>query len=496
MSRPTNPTPRTFRRRRALWALALLAATLATWRPATDADFVLFDDDLLITRVAEIEAGLGWESVRWAFTSVDMANWMPLTRLSWMLDAELFGLDPRAFHATNVLLHALAAVLFFLALERLTGAAARSALVAALFALHPLGVEAVAWAAARRDVLAAVFAAASLLAYANRRPRWTAVWLAAGLLSKPMLVTWPLVLLLVDVWPLGCLRSRTDLWPRLREKTALFALAAAACATTLWSQAAAETIRPLEGLAFDVRVWNALASYGAYTLDAFWPSGLAVFYPHPGRAIAPASVAFGAALLLAGTGACFWQRRRRPAAWVGWLWYVGMLVPVIGLLQVGQAARADRYVYLPQLGLWLALVFPLFDAVRPWPAARRAAAAAAIVALLALAGATRAQIAHWRDSESLFLHALHVTEDNQVAHINLGLVLTQQGRLDEAASHLLAGLRAAPRSSVGTGLLGNVRAAQGRTAEAAHLYRRALELDPGSERWQRRLDQLREDSAR
>lgn len=483
--------------RKALLGLALLAFVLALYLPVRHHDFVLYDDDLLITLVEPVAGGLSVDGVRWALTSTEAANWMPLTRLSWLLDVELFGLAPGAFHATNALLHALATLLWFLALERLTGAALRSALVAALFAAHPLNVEAVAWAAARRDVLAGVFAAASLLAYAGpaggaerRRLGWTAGWLAAGLLSKPMLVSWPLVLLLVDVWPLRRLTARADLAPRLREKLPLLALAALSAGVTLWTQSRSSALQLLSDLGPWVRAKNALAAYAAYTGDAFWPSGLAVFYPHPGDEIALSGVVAGAALLLGVAAVSFGLRRRCPALGVGWLWYVGMLVPVIGLVQVGQAARADRYLYLPGIGLWIALVWTLFDAVRPYAALRRVAAGAALAGLVALSLVTRAQIAHWKDSQSLFLHALRVTERNHVAHINLGLWLTRQGRLDEAAAHLLAGLRASPGSSVGSGLLANVRVAQGRSAEAIQLYRRALAIEPTAHRWRRKLAAL------
>jgi tetratricopeptide (TPR) repeat protein len=261
--------------------------------------------------------------------------------------------------------------------------------------------------------------------------------------------------------------------------------------------------RPLAGgseLSFWLRIENALAAYAGYTADAFWPSGLAVFYPHPGRSVPALHALSGALLLACVSGVALWQRRRRPQLLVGWLWYVGMLVPVIGLVQAGQAARADRYLYLPLVGLWLAVVWTLFDALRSRAAARRIAAGLAVVWVLALAATTRAQIAHWKDSESLFLHALRVTDRNQVAHINLGLWLSRQGRLDDASRHLMAGLRASPGSSVGAGLLADVRAAQGRGAEAIRLYRRALQIDPAAQRWRRPLAALlaaegREDEA-
>ena len=487
-------------RQTALLALALAAFALALYLPVVEHDFVLYDDDLLITNAAPLRGGLTREGIAWALGSTDAANWMPLTRLSWLVDAELFGVDPRAFHATNALLHALAAALWFLALERLTGARARSALVAAIFAAHPLCVEAVAWAAARRDVLSACCAAASLLVYpaAARkggagRHALVAAALAAGLLSKPMLVTWPLVLLLVDAWPLGRL-TRADgrldggrVRAAVAEKWALFALAAIAAGIALATQHATRSLRSLDSLAALPRVANAVSAYAHYTLDAVWPTGLAVHYPHPGARVPLASVAAGAALLVAGTAAAAWQWRRRPYLAVGWLWYVGMLVPVIGLVQVGQAARADRYAYLPLVGLAIALVWAAGDALRGRPRARRAGGALALAAVAALAVATRAQLASWRDSETLFLHAIAVTANNHVAQVNLGLVRMQQGRLDEAAAHLLAGLRLAPRSAVAAGLLADVRVAQGRSEEAIRLYRRALELEPAAHRWRRPL---------
>jgi hypothetical protein len=487
-------------RQTALLALAIAAFALALYLPVVEHDFVLYDDDLLITGAAPLADGLGWRGIAWALGSTDAANWMPVTRLSWLVDASLFGVDPRGFHATNAALHALAAALWFLALAKLTGARARSALVAAIFAAHPLAVEAVAWAAARRDVLTAGFAAASLLAYASavrRGGAWrhaaVAAALAAGLASKPMLVTWPFVLLLLDAWPLGRL-TRADgsldagrVRAAIAEKWALFALAAVAAAIALATQHSTRALRSLDSLAALPRVANAASAYAHYALDAVWPSGLAVYYPHPGVRVPGASVAAGAALLAAGAALAAWQWRRRPYLAVGFLWYVGMLVPVIGLVQVGQAARADRYAYVPLVGLAIALVWTVFDAVRARPLARRAAAAAALAAVVALAVATRAQLATWRDTETLFQHAIAVTQRNHVAQVNLGLLRLKQGRLDEASAHLLAGLRLAPRSAIAAGLLGDVRAAQGRTEEAIRLYRRALELEPGAHRWRRPL---------
>lgn len=472
-------------RRSVLLALALMAFTLVVYLPAAGLEFVLYDDDFYVTGVEPVRAGLTRDGIAWAFTSTQGANWFPLTRLSWMLDAELFGLDPRGFHATSVLLHALTTVLLFLGLSRLTAAPARSALVAAIFAAHPLHVEPVAWVASRKDVLSGLFAVLALLAHERAARRGgagrhalVALALAAGLMAKPMLVTWPFVLLLLDAWPLRRLGRGA-----LLEKLPLFALVAAVSLVTLATQAEGGALRSVAEVRLLPRVANAFAAVADYTSDVFWPSGLAVFYPHPGASVAAGRVAVGALLVLGGSALAFWQWRRRPYLAIGWLWYLGMLVPVIGLVQVGQAARADRYLYLPLIGLGIAVIWLLADLLPRRRAAQHAASALALAVLLALAVATRAQLAHWQDDESLFLHALRVTEDNQVAHINLGLAYWRAGRLDDASAHLLAGLRIVPRSSVAAGLLAGVRVDQGRAEDAIRLYRRALTLDPGSPRW-------------
>jgi tetratricopeptide (TPR) repeat protein len=480
-------------RRRALLALALALVTCAVYAPVTGFEWVDYDDDLLITTVPQVREGLSLESARWAFTSLQAANWFPLTRLSWMLDIELFGPDPGALHRTNLLLHALAAALLLLALASLTGDDWRSAWVAGVFALHPLHVESVAWVAARRDVLSGLFAAAALLAWAGAARRGGSArhllvsgLLAAGLMSKSTLIVWPLLLLLLDAWPLGRLRRDGAIaWDRLpallREKLPLFALAGAMAVLAVVAQARGEALRSLEHFPLWVRCANALASLLAYTSDAFWPSGLAVFYPHPGVEVSLAAAAGGGILLLAGAALATALWRRQPAIAIGGLWYLVALAPVIGVVQVGQAARADRYTYLPLIGLAIAVAWGLGAPARG--RARTLLAAAAVAALLAFGAATRVQLGTWRDSESLFRHALRVTEDNHVAHINLAPSLLAEGRLDEASAHLLAALRLVPASPVATGLLGDVRLRQQRVGEAVRLYRQALTLDPDARRW-------------
>jgi tetratricopeptide (TPR) repeat protein len=482
------------RARTTLIALALAGLAVAAYAPVLDNDFVNYDDDLYILNAAVLRSGLGAEGVTWAFRSVEGANWFPMTRLSWLLDAELFGIEARAFHATNLLLHALTAALLFVALARLTGARVPSAVVAALFAVHPLHVESVAWAAARKDVLSGLFAVGTLLAYERAvrgpsRAAWVGVGvcLALGLMAKPTLVVLPLALLLLDLWPLGRLR-RGGTWDlaALRraviEKLPLLALAFAAGLVTLWAQSSGGALRSLGRVPLGARLSNAPVAAVGYLADAVWPAGLAVFYPHPGSSLPAWQVVGAGLLLLALTAGALRALPRRPYLTVGWLWYLLWLAPVIGLVQVGQAARADRYTYLSLLGVWIALVWGLAGAVRG--RARIALAAAAAASVAALAVATSFQVRTWRDSETLFRHALAVTRDNHVAHINLGVVLYNTDRLDEASQHLVAARRIAPASATAAGVLGDVRTRQERFPEAEALYRRALELEPGSLRWQ------------
>lgn len=489
---PAEPSP-TLTRRALLVATALAALTLALYLPTSGFDFVDYDDDLYVSAVPEIRGGLSLDGVGWALTSFQGANWFPLTRLSWMLDAELFGLDPGAFHRTNAILHALAAGLFLLALARLTGDLGKSAWVAGVFALHPLHVESVAWVASRKDVLSGVFAAASLLAYVGAARRGGFVrhalvfaLLAAGLMAKPTLVVWPLVFLLLDAWPLGRLErdgrfDRKRIVAALGEKLPLLGLVALASVSTLVAQAEGETLRSLDHMPLGMRLSNAFAAIAAYGADAFWPRDLAVFYPYPGPEAPWLGAAVGAVAVATITTLSFCLWRRVPALAVGWLWALGALVPVIGIVQVGQAARADRYTYLPLLGLALAVAWGVGALARgPW---RRVVAGLAVASLLALAVASRVQIATWRDSEHLFRHALRVTTHNHVAHINLGLALSKRDRLEEASSHLNAALRVAPASPYAAGLLADVRVRQGRLEEAIRLYRRALAIDPRSRRW-------------
>jgi tetratricopeptide (TPR) repeat protein len=432
-----------------LLGLALAGLTLAAYAPVLGGgyEFLNIDDDEYVTDNPHVRGGLTGPGLGWALTTFHANNWHPLTWVSLQLDAELYGLDPRGYHATNLLLHAANALLLFAALRRLTGATGRSFCVAALFAVHPLHVESVAWVAERKDVLSTLFWMLTLLAYARyaERPgpvRYLPVVLALalGLAAKPMLVTLPCVLLLLDYWPL----RRLCRWPEgpspwggpagpagrlVAEKLPLFALAAACCVLTFLAQV---NTRHSLNLPPGVRLANALVSYATYPLQMVWPRDLAAFYPHPRASLGPAAVAGAAVLLAAGTALAWWLRRRRPYVAVGWLWYLGTLVPVIGLVQVGHQAHADRYTYVPLVGLFLLLVWGAGDAVERLRVPRLAAGLGAAAVLAACVGLTRGQLSYWTDSLVLWRHAYAVTPDNPFPHFGQALALEARGQYAEA----------------------------------------------------------------
>jgi tetratricopeptide (TPR) repeat protein len=473
-----------------LLAIGLAAATLVAYAGVLENEFVNYDDDLYITQSRPVQEGLGADGLVWAFTSFQGANWFPLTRLSWMLDAELFGKSPRAFHVTNLLLHTVNALLLFAFFARTTRDPAASAFVAAVFALHPLHVESVAWAAARKDVLSGFFGLLSMLCYARyarSSSRWayaaTVGLLGLALMAKPTAVVLPFLLLLLDSWPLQRLSGPSQVWERVREKLPLFALVAAGAVVTVVAQQSGGAVRSLESVALGWRVENALVSTVAYVGKTLWPQGLAVYYPHPQGSL-PLWQAFAAAAGLAlVTFFVLVTGRRRPYLAVGWLWFALGLAPVIGLVQVGQAAMADRYTYLPLVGLSVMAAWGARDWAGARPGPQRLLAGFALVMCAAMAVATAAQVRTWRDSTSLFEQALRVTRNNHVAHINLGLVCTHEGRYEEAESHLLEAIRIAPRSALAMGLLGDVLVRTDRPQKALRSYQQALRIDPDSARW-------------
>ncbi|MHB8765295.1 MAG: glycosyltransferase family 39 protein, partial [Deferrisomatales bacterium] len=426
------------------WAppLALALGVAALYGRTHGYPLVGYDDPQYLLQSPHVSAGLTWAGALWALTATYHANWHPLTWLSYMLDVELFGPSAGAHHGVNALLHGVNAVLLYGLLRRTTGATWRSALVAALFAVHPLRVESVAWVAERKDVLSTCFALLALGAYARyaKRPgvaRYLVVagCFALGLMAKPMVVTLPCLMLVLDRWPLG----RREGWGRLAlEKVPLLALAAGASALAVAAQGQADAVITWENAPFAYRGLNALASYGVYVAQALVPVGLAPFYPHPRHlgALPLAAGAGGAAVVAAGSAAAWCWRRRRPWFAVGWLWYLGTLVPVIGLVQVGDQAHADRYTYLPLVGLFLIGAWAAGEAAGPGGPRRAAVVAGAAGALAAFSALTWAQVGHWRSTEALFRHALAVDGRNWLAHNTLAADLLAQGRDAEALAHV------------------------------------------------------------
>lgn len=432
-SRPTPPV-----HHRPLWiGAALFLVVLAVFLPAVNHGYIPYDDPTYIYQNPHVTGGLSWANVRWAFTSIEASNWHPLTWLSHQLDCTLFGAGAGGNHLTSALLHALSTLLLFLALLRATGALWRSAMVAALFGLHPLHVESVAWAAERKDALSTVFWMLVLLVYAQRATRLregrsgtahyglALVLFALGLMAKPMLVTLPCVLLLWDFWPLG---RWTDAATRARgwlvlEKLPFFALSAASCAITLYAQRHGGTVASLEDFTPAVRLGNALIAYCLYLGKCVLPTGLAVFYPNFARQ--PPLWAFGlaAALLVAITVLVVRLARSRGYLLVGWLWFLGTLVPVIGFVQVGGQLLADRYSYVPLIGIFVMAVWAIADFAPAWPHRARILAIGAGALLATLAVLTTRQLRFWQTPVTLFRHAAAVTENNWVAHYNLSIAL-------------------------------------------------------------------------
>jgi len=482
----------TFGRPDLLILLGLAGMTFGIYAQVIGHHFITFDDPTYIQENPMVNRGVTLAGLAWAFTTFYAGNWHPLTWIAHMIDSQLFGMIAGGHLLVNALIHAANTLLVFWFLLRTTHARWSSALVAALFALHPLHVESVAWASERKDTLSTFFGLLSLIAYVRyteaptiRRYAWTAITLALGLLAKPMLVTWPFVMLLLDYWPLRRfdLTSRrevaTKLWPLVREKLPLFALVAASAVVTSVAQSHGGGVRTFTEFPVAVRLSNALVSYAKYLLLAFWPNDLAVYYPFPKAAI-PAWQIIGAALLLiAITALCFFQSRKHSGyLMVGWLWFLGTLVPVIRLVQVGGQTMADRYFYIPSIGLFIALVFGLTDVAKSWRVAPLLGAGVALGVLLILATLTNVQIQRWRDSFTLFEHTLAVTPPNLLIEHNLGQAMGDSGRYDEAAVHFEKALQMDPNFYDALVGLGVTREFQGRLPEAIQYFQAAIRSQP------------------
>ena len=450
-------------------SLWLFLVTCLVYAPAYRFGFVNYDDPDYVTNNPHVRNGLTRDGIVWAVTSTDDANWFPVTRLSHLLDVEIFGVAPGGAHLTNLVLHSLATVLLFLFLNAATGAMWPSVFVAMVFAMHPLHVESVAWVAERKDVLSACFWFLALWSYVRRRYWLTLLAFCLGVMSKPMVVTLPFVLFLLDIWPL-----RQPLRSALRVKLPLICLAAGSAILTYAVQSGSGAVQAVGQFPLGLRVENAVVSYAAYIAKTFWPTRLAVFYPYP-HSIPAWQIALAAALLTGVSLGAFRERRSRPYLAVGWLWYLGTLVPVIGLIQVGAQARADRYTYLPMVGLSIMLGWGLLEFLK-----RRAALFGAIAACLALAAVCEAQIQYWRNSETLFRHALDVTGGNYLAHHNLGVALAAEGRFAEAIEQYRAALEREPDAANVQTDYGNALARSGRIQEAITHYQAALQALPDS----------------
>ncbi|HWI41574.1 MAG TPA: tetratricopeptide repeat protein [Verrucomicrobiae bacterium] len=466
-------------------ALAFVAlVTLAAYWPVLGNGFIDYDDPLYVTGNEFVRRGLTWRGAVWAFTSVHAGNWHPLTWLSHMLDIQLFGLDPAGHHATALLLHTANSVLLCVLLYRLSGFTGRSLFAALLFAIHPLHVESVAWISERKDVLSTLFWLLTMWAYAGyarsrsagRYPLMVVVF-TLGLMAKQMLVTLPLVLLLLDWWPLRRLPS-VGIRNLLMEKVPLLALSAAASLLTLRAQSSAGAVTGGFDSIF-IQVGNALISYVKYLGKMFFPVNLALFYPFEPADVTAVKVAGAAAFLALVTWWALAQRNERPYLLFGWLWYLVTLLPVIGFIRIGQHAVADRYTYVPLIGIFIILAWGAADISARYRHGSRAAAAVAAAVVLALSVLTAGQVRYWNNSYDLYTHALAVTERNWMAHNNLGILLSQHQRHGEAIEHFRESVRHNPKDGTGYRNLGNALQATGRPAEAIEAFRMATTLNPG-----------------
>ena len=484
--------------RKLVLGLLLVVVTLALYNPVSRNGFVNFDDDRYVTDNPQVRAGLRSSTISWAFTTLDLANWHPLTWLSHALDCQLFQLNPVGHHYTSLLLHASNALLLFLILQRFTGYTARSLMVAALFAVHPLNVESVAWVAERKNVLCMLFFLLALAAYGwyVRQPtvaRYLAVALlfAMGLMSKPMVITLPIVLLLLDYWPLGRthfsanVESRDEASPRFAastqpvwrlclEKVPLLLLSAGSAIVTMLAQRAGGAVLTSAEHSPLLRLENVIVCYVLYIKKAFWPSHLAALYPYP-HTLPAWQVAASALFLVAVTCAVLKYREHRYLV-VGWFWYLGTMVPMIGLIQVGNQAMADRYAYLPLIGLFIMIVWAAADCASARQLSANYLATAGLVTLLALSAVTRIQLSYWHDDFSLWSHALAVTQHNYVAENNLAIALTKQGRLDDAIILFRAASALEPGDAVSQLNLGIYAQQHGDFQQAAARYANVLRL--------------------
>jgi tetratricopeptide (TPR) repeat protein len=497
-----------------LICLGLLLIVVFTFLPVRNNAFIFLDDPDYVTGNPHVQAGLTWENIKWAMSSTVGGNWHPLTWLSHMLDCQWFGLNPRGHHLTSLLFHAVNTILVFLVLEGMTGAVGRSFFVAAMFGLHPTHVESVAWVSERKDVLSTLFWMLTLWAYARYaqgRPRVESrepgagggslalvphppgaakrsedgstfdyylalLFFALGLMSKPMLVTLPFVLLLLDFWPLNRFPINGPM-KLVTEKAPFFLFSAAICIVTIPAQKAAAGVRTMADFPLMIRLENAPISYCRYLGKLFWPANLPFFYPYPDHW--PPLAVLGATLLWLGIFICVWMMRRNQPCWlVGWCWFVGTLVPVIGLVQVGNQSLANRYTYVPFIGIFLALAWGVPALTKHWRHQVFVLFTLATAAILICIPVTRLQIGYWKNSEILFQYASTIIDNNWEAHARLGLVFSKEGRLDEAISQYREALRLKPNDADAHYDLANALYRKRLWDEAIGQYREDLKLSP------------------
>ncbi|NPU83626.1 MAG: tetratricopeptide repeat protein [Syntrophaceae bacterium] len=482
-----------------LLCLFLTLAVVAVYSQVQTFKLVRYDDMVYVAENQHVLAGLSREGVRWAFWNDEAGFWHPLTWLSLMADAQLYGLWSGGYHRTSALLHLGSTLLLFLFLFKITGAPRRSAAVAVLFALHPLNVEPVAWVAQRKDVLSMFFAMATLLAYGfyAKRPRVSLYFVVLvlyflGLMAKPMIVTLPCVMLLLDVWPLrrlclfrpsGPSGVEDQGFPEVRlhkailEKLPLFLLSAAASILVVLTEQKIGALSSLDAVPMSARIANAVVSYALYLGKMLWPVNLAFFYPHP-VTVSAGPFVLALAVLAAVTALVVFRGRRFLYLPVGWLWYLGALVPMIGLIQVGPHALADRYTYLPMIGVYMAIVWGAADAAVAWNVRKPVVISVCMVVLAALAAGSWMQLRHWQNSFTLFEHALRVTEGNYIAENNLGLAWYHEGKMDEALTHFRAALAMNPEYSLVYSNMGSALFQKGKYGEAETYLREAVRRSP------------------
>ncbi len=482
---------------------ALSALVLVIYWQTTDFGFINLDDNQYVFDNAVVRSGLSWESFKWAFTAFHSANWHPLTWLSHILDIKFFGLNAGGHHATNIILHLINSALAFAVFRKMTGSFWKSAIVAALFAVHPTHVESVAWIAERKDVLSTMFWLLTMFAYLNycdmatRRhgdteneiaasPRrlfsasylLTLLLFALGLMAKPMLVTLPFVFLLMDFWSLERLKRLKDLPALLVEKIPFFVLSAVSSYVTILAQRTVGAVETLDYLPLGTRFFNALVAYAKYILTLFYPAKLAVWYPYDRDF--PMWQIIGAIVLLVGvTALCLWQIRERKYLLMGWLWFLGTLVPVIGIVQVGSQPMADRYTYIPYFGLFIMLVWGIGDVFAKFNFNKNILRVLFSAAIIIFAVISFKQTSLWRNNEILYKHALAVTKDNYLISYNLCYTLMLEDRLDEAEPYCFTTLRLKPNFYEAQNTLGILELKRGRNAEAEKYFQEALKLAPG-----------------